>query len=307
MKSKFIFGIDLGATNVKIGFLDSKGRILKRANLATKSLPGKVKLLGKIVETIHKILKENGLQRKDILGIGLGLPGPVNFKEGIVDYLPNIAGWKKFPIKKWLSSKTGIPTFVDNDVNLICLAEQRMGAGRNSSNMICMTLGTGVGGGIIINKSLYRGTSFCAGEIGHMPIMENGPRCNCGGKGCLERFVGNKYILEQAKKTFGKNISLEKLALLAKSGNAKAVSIWQGVGRHIGIALTGVINLLNPDRVVIGGGVANAGKVLFDEIERTIKSMAMPTQGHAVKVVKAKLADNAGIFGAMLLVKENLK
>lgn len=305
MKSKFIIGIDLGATNVKIGLLNSKGKILKRINLSTRNFKGRNKLLSKIIETIRNILKENKLQTKDILGLGLGLPGPIDFKTGVIDYLPNMPGWKKFPIKKWLNQKTGLPTFVDNDVNLIALAESRMGSARKSENMICMTLGTGVGGGIIINKNLYRGSSFAAGEVGHIPITENGPRCNCGGRGCLECFAGNKYILRLAKKSFGRNISLERLTILAKNGNLKAIAIWRDVGRCIGIALTGVINLLNPDKIVIGGGVANAGKILFSEIEKTVKSRAMPTHARTVKIVKAKLADSAGVFGAMLLVKEN--
>lgn len=306
MKSKFIIGIDLGATNVKIGLLNSQGKILKRINLATKNFAGRYKLLAKIVETIRNILEENKLHTKDILGVGIGLPGPIDFQNGIVDYLPNIPGWRKFPIKRWFISKTGLPTFVDNDVNLIALAESRMGAARNSNNMICITLGTGVGGGIIINKNLYRGSSFSAGEVGHMPITENGPRCNCGGRGCLERFVGNRRILDKAKRKFkNNNISLENLSALARKGNPKALAIWREAGKHIGIALSGVVNLLDPDKIVIGGGVAKAGKVLFEEIRRTIKSRAMPTQAKTVKIVQAKLRDQAGILGAAILVKES--
>lgn len=305
MQPKFIIGIDLGATNVKIGLLDSKGKILKKVNLTTKSFPGRLKLLVEITGTIHNILQEKKLHTKDIIGAGIGLPGPVDFKNGIVDYLPNIPGWSKFPIRKWFILRTGIKTFVDNDVNLIALAESRMGAARNAKNAICITLGTGVGGGIIINGNLYRGSSFSAGEVGHMPIAEKGPKCNCGGRGCLERFVGNKYLLQKARGSFGSSISLERLAELAKKKNNKAIAIWREAGRHIGVALAGVVNLLNPDRIVIGGGVANAGKVLFDEIEKTVKSLAMPTQRRTVKIVKAKLTDNAGIFGAMFLVKEN--
>ncbi|MDD2654354.1 MAG: ROK family protein [Candidatus Omnitrophica bacterium] len=305
MQSKFIIGIDLGATNVKIGLLDSKGKILKKVNLTTKSFPGRLKLLAEITRTVHNILQEKKLHAKDIIGAGIGLPGPVDFKNGIVDYLPNIPGWRKFPIRKWFSLRTGIKTFVDNDVNLIALAESRMGAARNAKNAVCITLGTGVGGGVIIDGNIYRGSSFSAGEVGHMPIAEKGRKCNCGGRGCLERFVGNKYLLQKARGSFGSSISLERLAELAKKKNKKAIAIWQEAGRHIGVALAGVVNLLNPDRIVIGGGVANAGKVLFDEIENTVKSLAMPTQRRTVKIVKAKLTDNAGIFGAMFLVKEN--
>ncbi|MBM3251911.1 MAG: ROK family protein [Candidatus Omnitrophica bacterium] len=307
MKSKFIIGIDLGATNIKIGLVDSNNRIISRKRLSTKSLPKRNQLLKKVNEIISNVLQDNRLQRKDIVGIGVGLPGPVDFRKGLVHFLPNIPGWENFPIRRRFSSVTKLPVFVDNDVNLISLAEQRLGAGKKSHNMICMTLGTGVGGAVIIEENLYRGSSFAAGEIGHIPITENGPICNCGGRGCLESFVGNKNILKKAKAQLKNHkITLEKLTLLARAGNVKAINLWREVGQHVGIALVGVINLLNPDKVVIGGGVSQAGEILFDEIRKTVRLRAMPTQARAVKIVKAKLGDDAGILGAAILVKENM-
>lgn len=307
MKSKYIIGIDLGATNIKIGLVDSKGRITIRRILSTNSFAGREKILNALIKNIYNILQIKKLKPKDILGIGIGLPGPIDFKKGRVHYLPNISGWKDFPIKKWIAAKTRMPVFVDNDVNLVTLAEHRKGAGVGSDNMICITLGTGVGGGIIIDGHLYRGSSFAAGEVGHMPIVKDGPVCNCGGRGCLERFVGNRYILKMAKSRFKNNkITLEKLAELARKGNSKAIKIWQDVGEFIGVGLTGVVNLLNPKKIVVGGGVSGAGKVLFDAIRKTISSRAMPTQAKTVKVVKAKFAAEAGIIGAAILVKENV-
>ena len=307
MKSKFIIGVDLGATNVKIGLVNSRGKILTRGVLSTRSFVSRQKLLNGIADTIHNILIDNKLQKRDIIGIGIGLPGPIDFKKGLVHYLPNIPGWKNFPIRKWFGLKTKLPVFVDNDVNLITLAEQRLGAGRNTNNMICITLGTGVGGGIIIDKGIYRGSSFSAGEVGHIPIVRDGPRCNCGGKGCVERFVGNRYILKLAKTKLKKqSLSLKELDKLAYAGNSKAIAIWQEVGRNIGVALVGVVNLLNPEKIVIGGGVSKAGKILFDEIRKTIRLRAMPTQAKTVKVVKARFGDDAGILGAMILVKEGI-
>jgi glucokinase len=284
----------------------SNNRIISRERLSTKSFPKRDQLLKKVNEIISNILQDKRLQRKDVLGIGVGLPGPVDFKKGLVHFLPNISGWKNFPIKIRFRSIAKLPIFADNDVNLVALAEQRLGAGKKSHNMICMTLGTGVGGAVIIDKNLYRGSSFSAGEIGHIPITENGPACNCGGRGCLESFVGNKYILKKAKARFKNHkITLEKISLLAKAGDFKARNFWREVGQHIGIALVGVINLLNPDKVVIGGGIARAGAILFDEIRKTVRLRAMPTQARAVKIVKAKLGDDAGILGASILVKEN--
>jgi glucokinase len=308
MYRKFIFGIDLGATNIKIGLVDSHGRIVTRKYLFTKSFSNREKLLSKIIEVIYNVLKQSKIQKKNILGIGIGLPGLINFKTGMIHYLPNIPGWKNFPIKRWFSSKVKLPTFVDNDVNLITLAEHRIGAGRETKNMICLTLGTGVGGGIIINGDLYRGSSFVSGEIGHIPLTENGPRCNCGGRGCLECFVGNRYILRLAKRRMmDKKITLEKIDRLAREGNSKAIAIWREVGRYIGIALVGVVNLLNPEKIVIGGGITGAGEVLFSQIRKMITLRAMPIQAKTVKIVKARFGADAGILGAAILVKEGKK
>ncbi|MCM8783056.1 MAG: ROK family protein, partial [Candidatus Omnitrophica bacterium] len=148
----------------------------------------------------------------------------------------------------------------------MCLAEARIGAAKKSKNAVCLTLGTGVGGGIIINQQLYRGSNSVAGEIGHLPLNEEGEHCRCGGKACLERYVGNRAILRHASQFFNRAITLEELSSLAKRGNKKAQGLWYNVGVKLGIALSGVVNLLNPDCIVMGGGVAEAGKFLFQGI-----------------------------------------
>ncbi len=170
-------------------------------------------------------------------------------------------------------------------------------------------MGTGVGGGIIINRTLYRATTFAAGEIGHIPINEKGPRCNCGGSACLEAYIGNSRIIKEARKLFKRDISLEELSVLAKKQNKRALDIWHNVARRLGIALVGVVNLLNLDAIIIGGGVANTGKILFDKVRETVKARAMSVQAKHVKIFKAKLANDAGLIGAAVLVREkvNLK
>jgi len=193
---------------------------------------------------------------------------------------------------------------MDNDANLMCLAESRLGAARGLRHAVCLTLGTGVGGGIIADGKLYRGADNATGEVGHLPINEDGPRCNCAGKACLETYIGNNRILAQAKKMFGRSIPLEEVSRLAAGGNKKAIALWSGVGEHLGVALTGVVNLLNPEAIVIGGGVANAGKVLFDKVKEVIRKRAMTVQARQVKVYKAKLGSAAGLIGAAVMVKE---
>ncbi|MBU1905684.1 MAG: ROK family protein [Candidatus Omnitrophica bacterium] len=307
MPAKFIVAVDLGGTNLKLALIDSKYRIIDRRSLSTKKFRKKEDLISAIVNSVNNIIAGNSLVRKNILGVGLGLPGPVDIKRGIVHFLPNIPGWKEVNLQKILKKRLKLPVFIDNDANLMCLAEQRLGAAKGLRNVVCLTLGTGVGGGIIIEDRLYRGSNFAAGEIGHMPINEKGPLCNCGGVACLEAYIGNVPILKEAKKMFGSGISLEGVSLLAKRGNKEAKKFWLIIAKRLAANIIGVVNLLNPDAIVIGGGVAEAGLVLFDRIKDIVKKQAMPVQARAVKILRAKMGNNAGLIGAALLVKGNLK
>lgn len=314
----FTIGIDLGGTNTKLALVNDKGRIVTRRLILTTEYPARETFIEAISDCIKEILATRKLKLKAIRGIGIGTPGLVDSRRGIVYSLTNIPGWDKVPLKRMLEKKTRLPVFVDNDVNLMALGEFKFGAGRGAKNLVCLTLGTGVGGGIIIDGRLYRGVTLSAGEIGHICVNENGPQCNCGGRGCLERYVGNKYIvalaarkIRQGKKTIITklvNNDLSKvtpfiLSKAARRGDELAVSIWQETGKHLGVALAGVVNLLNPEVIVIGGGVANAGKVLFDALRKTVRERAMEIPAKAVKIVRAKLGEDAGIMGAVTLVK----
>lgn len=307
MASKFIISVDLGGTNLRISLVNPQYKIRYKEVFSTRRFRKKEDLIEAIIDSVNKILTIQKLNKTHILGLGLGLPGPIDVKQGIVHFFPNIPGWKEVNLKKILEKKLGLPVFLDNDANLMTLAEHRLGAAKGAKNAVCITLGTGVGGGLIINGELYRGLSFTAGEIGHIPINEKGPHCNCGGAACLEVYIGNNRIMNEVRKLFKRNISLEKLSLLAKRGNRKALSIWSDVARRLGIALTGVVNLLNPDCIVIGGGVAGAGKALFDKVKETISKRAMRVQAKQVKVLKAKLSNDAGLIGAAILVKEGIR
>jgi glucokinase len=186
----------------------------------------------------------------------------------------------------------------------MALAEYTLGAARGSRNAVCLTLGTGVGGGLILDGKLYRGSAYAAGEIGHMPLNERGPDCNCGGVACLESYIGNRRLMRRVKTLFKKEVPLEEVSAMAYRGNKKAIALWDMAGLHLGVALVSVVNLLNPDCIVIGGGVANAGKILFDRVAETILLRAMLVHARAVRVVKAQLGNDAGMIGAGLLVKE---
>lgn len=315
---RYVVAVDLGGTNIKIAVVRDEKKILKKITLATKIYRDKNALIDGLSEMCVKLISESGLRKSDILGIGLGAPGLIDSKKGVIHYLVNIKGFREVPVKRLIEKKTGVPVFLDNDVNVMTLGELYYGAGRGAGNMLCITLGTGVGGGIVIDGRLYRGSTLSAGEIGHMPLNEKGPICNCGGFGCMEKYVGNKHIAETAvRKIKGgrrtvitklvknnlRKITPEVISMAEKRGDRLAASVWEEIGSHLGVTLAGVINLLNPERIVIGGGVADAGKILFDAIKKTVRQRAMRVPAHCAKIVKAKLGQDAGLIGAAVLVR----
>ena len=303
MARSHIIGIDLGGTNLKIGLCDPSCAIIKKHVLSTGSFDDKEALIGAITASVSVIMREAGLAKSAVSGVGIGLPGPVDFDNGVVHFFPNIPGWREVKLRDILRDRLRLKVRVDNDANLMALAESRLGAARGARNAVCVTLGTGVGGGLIIDGKLFRGSTYAAGEIGHIPINEKGPACGCGAFGCLETYIGNRRILAHARGVFGREVTLEEISRLASAGDRKAAGVWEYVGAKLGTGLAGVVNLLNPDCVVIGGGVANAGTVLFDSVRVTLLRRAMPMQAKHVKIRKAQLAD-PGIIGACLLIKE---
>jgi len=306
MVKKFIIAIDIGGTNLKCALLNSSLKIKAKSSFSTKSFKNKEELIGSIIAAINGFIAELELSRGSILGVGIGLPGPVDTFKGVVHFLPNIPGWKDVCLKEILEQKTNLPVVIDNDAKLMALAEYEAGSAKGYSNVLCLTLGTGVGGGLIIGNSLYRGKDNAAGEIGHIPLNERGPVCGCGSQACLETYVGNGRIIKEARKLFGPGISLEEISRLARGNNTKAVRFWNEVGKKLGLALAGIVNLLNLDAIVIGGGISYAGKALFESIKQVIRLRAMSVQAKRVSVFKAALGSDAGLIGAGYLVRERL-
>ncbi len=251
------------------------------------------------------MIAEVKLVKSHIAGIGIGLPGLIDPPRGIVRFLPNIPGWRNVSLAKQLSSKVGLPVFIDNDVKVITLAEATFGAGQGVDHLVCLTLGTGVGAGLILNNHLYRGAANAAGELGHMPLNENGPKCNCGGFACFECYVGNKSLLDLAVKITGqKEVTLETMYDRAKKGDKKALMFWKQAGTHIGNGLVGIVNLLNPNLIIIGGGVSHNERFLFPIIRTVLRERCMSLQGAMVKIKRAHFKDDAGLIGAYVLVTD---
>lgn len=310
---KYAIGIDLGGTNTKIGLVNDKGKIVQKESFSTKGFKGPDPLIEKMVIVCLKLLHDAEVRSTDFCGIGVGVPGIVDSIQGIIYNLTNIFGWKNVHLKAKIQRLIPTKVFVDNDVNLMALGELHYGAAKGAKNIVCVTLGTGVGGGLIVDGKLYRGSTLSAGEIGHITLDRSGPACNCGNRGCLEAYVGNQRIVETAVKGIhsGQKTLISKLVnndlakvtpeIISKAadrGDKFAKEIWRNVGECLGIVFAGIVNFFNPDMFVIGGGVAAAGPIMFDSLKKTLKERSFKIASDKAKIVQAKLGNDAGIIGA---------
>jgi len=310
---KFAIGIDLGGTNTKIGLVNDKGKIVRKEHFSTKGFKGPDPLIEKMVIVCLKLLHDEEVRSADFCGIGIGVPGIVDSAHGIIYNLTNIFGWKNVHLKAKLQRLIPTKVYVDNDVNLMALGELHYGAAQGAKNIVCVTLGTGVGGGVIVDGKLYRGSTLSAGEIGHMTVDQNGPACNCGNRGCLEAYVGNQRIVESAVKGIRSGqksliaklvdndlskVTPEIISKAADRGDKFAKEIWRQVGECLGVVFAGLVNFFNPDMFVVGGGVAAAGPVMFDALKKTVRERSFKIASDKAKIVLAKLGNDAGIIGA---------
>lgn len=308
-------GIDVGGTNVKIALVSDKGKIIYSNSIPTRAEMGYEYTINSMKDAVRDLLKETKMKASDIEGMGFGFPGQIDCKKGIVRLAPNIPGWVNVPIASIMEKEFGIPTRVDNDVRTATLGELNYGAGVGCENLVCITVGTGIGSGLVVNGKLVRGANNAAGEIGHIKLnMQGGPLCGCGDRGCLEAYASGPSIVAMAEEYIrgGKSTKYRELAnpditpyivaVAAKEGDPVAKQIFRIMGEYIGMGLTSVVNLLNPEKIIIGGGVADAGDILLDPIRETIAKRAMTIQ-REVEVVPAQLGNTAGVIGASLLIK----
>lgn len=308
-------GIDMGGTNLRFGLVDEKGELTWSKRVSTEAGTKREHTLNVMKTGIREGLDQARINGWVVRGLGIGVPGAVDFEKGFIHTLVNVPGWENTSLSKLMEDEFHLLAFVDNDVNVMALGEHRFGAARGGRNVICLTLGTGVGGGIIVEGELYRGSSFTAGELGHIVVEREGPRCNCGNWGCLERYIGNRYLVERAVELYKhKSISIktdtltpESLASAAEKNDEVAKIIWQDAALRLGIVLAGLVNFFNPDLIVVGGGVAKAGAVLFEPLERVVRERSMKVPGRRVKIKPAQLGEDSGLIGAATLAIDTLK
>jgi glucokinase len=316
MNERFGIGLDLGGSSIKFALATATGKILKTGYQAIDANADK----SEIIENLHHNVCEmkSYAMSKDLKVevVGVGTPGNVDLKTGkLMGSTPNFKNWKNINISKELGYKCELPVFVDNDANMMALGEARFGAGVGFNNLICVTVGTGIGGGFIINGELYRGAFFAGGELGHTLVETNGIRCNCGGKGCLEMYASATAIIREFKKyaveigfdTEGNKINVAYIYNLYHNNNEAARKAIDTAIHYLGRGLASVINIFNPQAIIIGGGVADAGDIYINEVRKTAFEYAMPVPRKYVKILRAKLGNQAGFLGAISFAFSQLK
>lgn len=322
-KADYFIGVDLGGTKILAGVFDDSLASVATAKLSTKSQRGVEAVIERVARCVQDAVDEADLSLKQVAGVGIGAPGAVDFDAGTVIFAPNLEGWKDVPLKKELEKQLGLPVFVENDCNIAALGVHVAELKGKPRTLIGIFVGTGIGGGLIVNGELYGGFNHTAGEIGHMVLDVNGPKCGCGNKGCFEALASRTAIFQRIKagvkdgeKTLLTEILGDDLEDMRSGDLRKAIRrgdkfvdrVVENAAEYIGIATANLVNVLGPEVVVLGGGVIEA---LQDEmmsvIVETAQDYAMPGTMKGVEILASRLGDQAGITGGAVLVRRQAK
>ena len=322
VREKFIIGVDLGGTNIVAGAMPTDGT----RELAMKTIPTLAqngasdvmdRIAGLVEEVITRTRAETGAARGDFLGVGIGSPGPLDRARGVVIVTPNL-GWRDFPLRDEVSNRVGLPATLDNDANCATLGEWWCGAAKGGRNVVGLTIGTGIGGGLILDGRLYHGASDAAGEIGHTTIDSTGRRCKCGNYGCLEAYTSGPAIAERAREVLEgdedsvlpsmvdgdlSRITAQTVFDAAKRGDAVAQEVVRDTAHFLGVGISNLINIFNPDIFVVAGGVTQAGDLLFDPLRAEVRRRAFKPAVNACRIVPGALPGSAGVVGAIATFK----
>jgi glucokinase len=312
---ELLVGVDIGGTKILAGVATDQGKLLAREYVATSAEEGPQAVIGRIVAAIKAV--SHGVE--GLGGIGIAVAGLVESGEGVVVTSPNLPGWSHVPLGSIVGKELGLPAYLINDANAAALGEHRFGAGRGVSNLVYVSVGTGIGGGIVIGGRLYTGGLGTAGEIGHMTIETRGPVCQCGNRGCWETLASGTAVAREARKRLQagarpslrelagenpENITAQAVFLAAQRGDRVARGIIVRAGTYLGVGLASMVNIFGPELIVIGGGMAQMGDMLLKPALKEMKRRAFETPAQAVRVVPAQLGEDAGVLGAVAYVLE---
>lgn len=309
----YVVGVDLGGTKILTALADLEGKLLNKERLPTKADEGEEAVITRIIDSINRVLNKAGIEEEELEAIGLGCPGPLDVTKGIVYQAPNL-GWQNVNIKELLENEIEAPVLIENDANAAALGEKWFGAGQGKDNLIYITVSTGIGGGIIIDRELYRGADDSAGEIGHMVIDPTlDVECGCGNQGCWEAVASGTALGRLGKEALesGRSSLMEKMVTkieevdgaivtkAAKQGDQVALEIIEQATNYLGIGIANLVNILDPKMVIIGGGVSQAGEMIFKPIREIVARRALKAPARKVEIVPAQLGSEVGVKGAV--------
>ncbi|MFN2364694.1 MAG: ROK family protein [Halarsenatibacteraceae bacterium] len=311
--SNYFVGVDLGGTKILTAVADQKGNILADVKVATEVEKGEEYIINDIGKSIRSVVADAELNLKEIKRVGVGSPGPLSIKKGIVYETSNLP-FENFPIVEMLKSKINIPVILENDANAAALGEKLFGSGIDSKVMVYITISTGIGGGLIFGEKVFHGSNDGAGEVGHMIIEPSGPSCGLGQhEGCLEAMASGTAIIRNIKTELRNNpdkwlkkydgkiedINGHDIARAAREGDELAKEVYQEAGKYLGIGVANLINLFNPDTIVFGGGVMNAKELFWNEMVKSVEKNALSASANDCEFLEAVLGDNTGVVGAI--------
>ncbi len=307
--SAIFAGVDLGGTNIKAGLVTEEGDIVHRHAIATRAPEGPAAVARRICRAVAKCARDAGVDPGRPAGVGIGAPGTIDRREGVVTFSPNLPGWHDVPLRRMVQEALDLPCTLENDANVAALAEQWIGAGRGASSLVLFTLGTGIGGGIVLDGHIWHGANGVAGEIGHMSINPDGPRCGCGNRGCLEAYASATAMVRRLREAVQAgadtplashldSVTARDIHRAALEGDAVAAENIAQTGRYLGVAVSNVMHMLNPRVVAFSGGVTGAGEMLLSPLREEATWRTMDDSRREVKVCLGELAETAGIIGA---------
>jgi glucokinase len=312
-REPLVLGIDLGGTKILSAVVDAQGRMLSRDHNVTPAAEGREAVINSILESATCAVRQAGIDIPDLNSVGVGAPGLVNAEAGILLTSPNLPGWRDVPLREILEEELNKRTFLINDANAAALAELHFGAGRGARHFIYITISTGIGGGIVIDGELYSGSTGLAGELGHMTLEARGPLCSCGNYGCWETLASGTALAKEAVRRIEEGVpttllehaggdrnkvTAEVIEKAAEAGDALAKELIARTSEYLGIGLANLINIFNPERIVIGGGLSRMGDKLLLPAFETAEKRAFQHAYRAVRFARAELGRNSGVIGA---------
>jgi len=311
-------GIDLGGTNIKGGVVDSAGKVVHFQSIETEGEHGRDHVLDRMGSLVGLVREGAGLPADRIAGVGIGSPGPLNTREGIIHEAPNLPGWENLYLGKEIQRRCGYATFIENDANSAALAEAVAGAGKGSNCMIMLTLGTGIGGGIVIGGRVWHGADDIAAELGHVSICYNGIECNCGSRGCVEAYASATGVVRRTREALAEGNASSLAALTdtltcaavfeaAATGDELAQRIVSDTIIYMAAAMGSLINIFNPEMIVLFGGMTNAGDQLFGPLREEVARRCFPIGAKRCQIVRSQLGGHAGVIGAAITAKQRLE